>query len=466
MVQIVGATSFLLLPNLLSVEHFAMIVYINILLYYTTFTDLGLTHVYGRKAPGMLAKGLEKDVVSFEDSIQYFWQISTFVFSICASWLLYYKHGSLYLAAIFGLIVNLTPLVTFYISKKVIRGGFVEYRRLTIARSLFTLIGLLGAYLASLTGWLWGMAAGIIALFIYARDKKIYQINWRANPFSYINVVPEGIVLASLTMVWGTLLMSSRIYAAFISPDEIVALYGVVHSGFQVLSGAAIAMCLPVSRHIYFLCGKDKGDVFWFVCKVQMALAVIFTLGSIVVADAAPYLLEFFFIKYDFDPVMVKIVIMSTIAIPFLTSVGSVFIGYEMSKRYLVALSLVLAASFVFLYGTSGIFASLTPAITQFVFLCLGGMTLTVLLWYSFATHSIKSFFVVALPFFLVIIILVISFSIRHISGIYIQHEAMALIFGDSLILLLFVPTVAYLIKNSALYEKYRDLYLKSTGLA
>ncbi len=107
MVQIVGATSFLLLPNLLSVEHFAMIVYINILLYYATFTDLGLTNVYGRKAPGMLAKGLEKDVVSFEDSIQYFWQISTFVFSICASWLMYYKLGSLYHAVIFGVIVNL-----------------------------------------------------------------------------------------------------------------------------------------------------------------------------------------------------------------------------------------------------------------------------------------------------------------------------------------------------------------------
>ena len=468
--QVVGIVSFLLLPNLLSVEDFAIVVYINIILYYATFTDIGIKSVYSRMAPGMLAKGLEGELIAMEDSVQFFWQITTFIFSCAAICIFYLKFGSFLDALLFGTIINLSSLVTFHIAKKVARGGFPEYKGLNIVKSLSSLACLPAAYFAALTGWLWGSVLAFFMLFAYVRDKKIWSINVSCNPFTHIRLAYEGIYLSANQIVWGTLLMISRLYAALIFSGKLVAVYGVVHTGFSIVSSAIIAICLPVSRETFYLCGKSgaeaKGDVLWFVFRIQVGLVMVVTFLSYVSADIAPLMFEFFFKKYDFDPLMIKIIVMSTIAIPFLVTSGAVFVGHKMLKRYIFTLLSVLSLSWLFLYETVNIFGDLTPAATQLIFLCVAGISLTVLLWASFSSRTVASLFIFTLPIALTLFILLTCFSIKYLSFSIFQGELASIICADLFIMVLFASSLLLIKRKAAIFDNLKAYYIEKAGLA
>ena len=205
--QVIGLISFLLLPNALSVEHYAVTVYVGVLLFYGGFVDMGLTYVYGRKAPAMFSSGRIDEAVMLEDSVQAFFQITTFVYALAACVVFYWKFGLFWSTAMLFLVINMTPLAAFQLSKKTARGGFETYKNMSIAQSMTRLISLVGAYVMALGGWLFGTIVGLAAFFIYIRDKRAYTIDIKVKPFLCLRHISEGVVLAMLAMLWGTLLM-------------------------------------------------------------------------------------------------------------------------------------------------------------------------------------------------------------------------------------------------------------------
>jgi hypothetical protein len=463
--QTIGIISFLLLPNIFSVDDYAVTVFVGILLYYSGFMDFGMLQVYGRKAPGMIAQGQEYDVINMEDSIQYFWHMTTFIYSVIAGLIFYLKYYSLADAALLIIYINIAPFVLLFLQKKTVRVGFSAYKKISIISAISKLLFILGAYLLNVSGWLMGMIANILCVFVYSRDKTVCRINFKANPFSYIRFIPEGIVLSLIMMIWGTMLMLGRLSAVFVCPENVVSQYGIINGGYSMTTSALIAIHLPVTIKIYAMCAGKRSDLFDFFFKLQVITVPAITVCALILADFSPLVLEIFFKKYQFDPLMIMFMMMSITALPFLVSVGSVLIGNKIAKSYLVAFSIILGASFLFLYGTAHIFSDLTPAIAQFIFLNTSAITLMSVMWFYFAKHTIRSYLLINFPFILVIFLISINYGIKELCGILINGEYYTAIIADGLISTMFgiIFLYFYYFKHkSKIVEKIKALYLES----
>ncbi|MDD2806224.1 MAG: hypothetical protein PHV33_11765 [Elusimicrobiales bacterium] len=397
-VQMVGIISFFLLPNILALEDYALVVYWGLISYYAGFADLGVLRVYGRKAPAFLASEDQAGLIAIEQSVRTFLQISITLYSIVVSSFVYYKTHSLFVALIVFPLLASTALVSFYLQTITVRGGFSRYKVITIFQSIVRLACVLGAYVWAFSGYLAGLMAGLIATFFYIRDPKSLAIDLRITARPALKLVPEGMVLAAATMIWGTLLMLGRFYAALELPAQEVAMYGVLNSGYQIITSMVVAICLPVTIRIYSMTVGDKHELLWFVTRIQVMMVVAVTIIAITISCLSPYFLPVVFKKYSFNGTLVSLVVMSAAWVPIFATTGSVLIGRGRAKSYLALLATVFAASYAFLklLGSSiGIFG---PALTQLVFLAITGLTLIVMLWGFFTRRTLKSIIALAFP--------------------------------------------------------------------
>jgi len=433
--QIIGSVIFIVLPNILSVGDYAKTVYVSIILYYAGFTDLGTVLVYGRKAPALLAMGSSETVQSLEDSVQLLLHITTFVYSVAAMAFFFSRHGSYLNTLILGAIINLTPLFSFYLQKKTVRGGFSLFKQLTIAQSVTKIAVVGGAYIASLRGWFIGMAASIVAVLLYARDRSIYRINAHADLRIAARHIPEGIILAATMMIWGTLLMLGRMYAVLVCSDDVVAQYGIVNAGFQMISSAVIAIFLPVTVKIYSLCAGKTEELLWFVLKIQVVATSIVTAAVFFLVDYSPVLLSFLFRKYTFDAMLVQMVLFGLIALPVLVTAGSILIGKQYARIYLVILALVFALSFPFLYVARERSTSLAPAVTQCIFLIFAATALLLLSWYLFAgQRSWKQLIPIVSPIMVSCTLVIMNWTLKLIGMALHMHPFVAPAVADTAI--------------------------------
>lgn len=426
--QLAGASSFLFLPNLLQMEGYAATVYVSILLYYVTFTDLGLIQVYRRRAPGMLANGRDSEVWSFENNIKFFWAVTALIYGTAAMVLYYKRYNDVFDSIALVIMIFLTPFVNFHIHKQTVRGGFVEYGRLTIVQSLSKIFSVAGAAVFSLRGWFIGSILGFAAVFFFSRDNDIWKLNTRSNPVHVWPLIPEGITLAFITMIWGTLLMLGRVFAVLVCPESVIAEYGIINAGFQMISLALISIFLPMTIKIYAMCVGNLTSLLWFVFRLQVMAVLVSTNLGLIASNVAPFLFVKFFRGYTFDPVTINLIMLSFIPLPFLVTTGPVLIGKELSRPYLLILAVIFGLSCVFLHVTYSIFENRTPAVTQLIFMSVAAVSISFFLWYSFYTKKIKSLLMAFFPYALVAAIILLYHALEKTIIFFYNPPAATLI--------------------------------------
>lgn len=459
--QGVGVLYFFLLPNILSVADYALVVYWGLLVYYSRFMDFGLLNVYVRKAPGMLVQNKQEELQSLEGAVQYFLRISAFIYSLFAAAFLYYKTHSLAVAAFAVPVITLTPLLTLYLQKVSVRGGFGRYKRITIVDAVGRSLGIIGAHWAEFAGYMAGLLAALFATFAYVRDPAAYRHGSRVSVRELFKLIPEGMVLAALTMIWGTLLMLGRFYSAMVSGPETVAVYGVIHSGYQIITSIIIALCLPVTIRIYSLCVGDKSELLWFVTKIQVILISAVTVVCLIISSIAPIILPLLFKKYIFNDNMIHLMIMSAVAVPILATSGSALIGRAMAKPYLAALGLIFGASFLFLKVATPVYGVVAPAVIQFASILATGLILILMIWMLMTHRTFKSMIVLLLPVWCLFLISAFYAVLRYFSGLVLANE-MHCIIGTNIVVSACVACVfAYCWRVPLVNQKAKEIYFK-----
>lgn len=457
--QIIGIVCFLIIPNIITAGQYAVIVYVNLLIYYAGFTNLGLVYVHSRKAPGMLANGMEHELVVMEDSIMLLWLLLSFIYSVISGYILYTKYASLLFSITLAVIIILTPFGSFYIQKKTVRGSFRDYRNLTIFQSLLKFVTIIGTYLKGLNGWFIGTMVSMISFFACAKD--MCSLNWKISPLLFKRNIPEGIMLVSMVMIWGTLLMLGRVQSVVIYSQDMIAQYGVITGCFQMIASAVIAVCLPVTVKIYSLCVGDRNELFWFVFKLQFIMTVGMTVFGIILADFIPFLFPLVFKKYSFQTQIIKYIMLSVVALPILTTCGSILIGYKKLIRYLIVLGFVLAASFCFIFIFNHTFNSLTAAVSQFIFLNIAAVGLLILIWYSFTKRNLMSMLIINIPIIVAIMIFVFSYILKYSLGALIHSVITSTVLADGVLSFLAMLTMLLVWSQRHLIDNYKDKYLK-----
>jgi hypothetical protein len=183
-----------------------------------------------------------------------------------------------------------------------------------------------------------------------------------------------------------------------------------------MITAAVISILLPITVKIYTMCAGDLKDLLWFVFRIQLIITPIITVGTFILVDFSPALFSLFFAKYSFDSTMIKLIMMSLLALPFLVTVGSILIGKQLSKSYLSVLLLIFVLSLLFLYGTVNRFSALTPAITQFLFLSVTAVGLMLLTWYFFSQRTVVSLVVFFSPFAMILLLLMIKYWLKGLA--------------------------------------------------
>jgi len=162
--------------------------------------------------------------------------------------------------------------------------------------------------------------------------------------------------LALISLLWAQLLDSARLLASIYYPAEGIAIYGLLTAGYQSVYTLGISAYLPVSVKILGLLGKSDRDAVAYVFDViHRTLPVVFAL-AIIAAEISPWFLKIMFPKYRIDPIMPQAILYGLTVLPFIATLGNLFIGKHRTIPYLV----VLAVSFA---GAVGLEQLLRPEI-------------------------------------------------------------------------------------------------------
>lgn len=332
------------IPNLLSVEHFAEVVFVGVVLSFTRFSDLGLSSVYGRDMPRHHAL---KDVVEID-----VWNRTMFWFGVLggavaggfAGVIMCLRFGAVADAVLVALLPVLVAVTSMYASMASVRGDFRAYRNNQIGLSISRLLAIPFALFLGLLGWL---AAQVVSLGFVATTlgsawvPRPAGVDWATVRRS----LPAAIQLALISLLWTQLMDSGRLLAAIHYPSEGIAIYGLLTSGYQSVYTLVISAYLPVTVKTLGLLGRSDRDATEYLFDViHRTLPMVFVL-AIASAELAPWVLRMAFPKYQIDPVMPQAILYGITLLPFVATLGNLYIGKQRTVPYLVILMAALATT-------------------------------------------------------------------------------------------------------------------------
>ncbi|MFZ5862538.1 MAG: hypothetical protein ACOYXR_06860 [Nitrospirota bacterium] len=334
------------IPNVLSVEHFAEVVFVGVVLSFTRFSDLGLSSVYGRDMPVHHAANAWTDIDRWNRTMFWFGLLGGGVAGVIAAVVMWVRFGTLADAAIVALLPGLTAVTTTYVSMTSVRGDFLAYRNAQIGLSLSRLLAIPFVFVHGLFGWLAAQVASLVLVawkLGTAWIPRPAEIDWALLRGS----LPAALQLAAISLLWTQLLDSARLLAAMhYSPDGI-AIYGLLTTGYQSAYALIISAYLPVSVKTLGMLGRnDRAATVYLFDVINRSLPVVFVL-AVSAAELSPWVLRVMFPTYEIDPVMPKAILYGLTVIPFVATVGNLFIGKQRNGPYLVILVVSLATTVV-----------------------------------------------------------------------------------------------------------------------
>lgn len=342
--QACAAALLLTLPNLLDKSAYAEIVFVGVLLSFGAFADLGLSLVYGRVVPALIARGDNNAVRQWDTSVLRFGLASSAGFSLIVAMVYEVRHGDVFRA----LLLLPIPLIVFWFSFHVSRvsagGDFSEYRRVIIARASASLVAIPLTILFGLSGWFWSQL--LAALLVLAHIRRRLMESWGHADWALVRRhLREGLMLCAITVSWLQLLNFGRLFASLRYAPNDVAHYGVAGSAYQALSTLLISAFLPVTVGLLRRFGQGDREAFDYTGRV-LSRSVLWVLGgSLATVEVAPHVLRFVFPAYEFEFWMLAALLLGVVFYPFFILWGCCLIGKQRSGIYLALILVSLGAS-------------------------------------------------------------------------------------------------------------------------
>lgn len=344
--QFSGVLIMLSIPNLLSVDDYAKIVYITFLLSFASLYDFGLVAVYNRLIPGLVIKDKIR-VEKIESFLVRYLIVMAFVFSLVLSLVYYLKYFSISESSLIFVYIPISLIVGFFITRDIVREDYLSYYKNIKFQSILKLIQLPLVYLFSIFGWFFSNIIVFSSLFLRVFKQNIFKSSY---DFSFFKEnIKEGIELSVKTFVWLQVLNFPRTYASLNYSDELIAQYGLVNSMYQVVVSLSLAIFVPVTVKTFKLFSKSDRLAFFYIKKVLKNTIPLFIVGSIALVIIVPYVIEFLYPKYNIPFDMVLGYFGTVMLFPLFFIIGNIFTAKKKNNIF----TIILVTTYTIGYFTS-----------------------------------------------------------------------------------------------------------------
>lgn len=342
--QFSGVIIMLTIPNLLSIDDYAKVVYITFLLSFVSLYDFGLVSVYNRLIPGLVVKDIRK-VQKIESTLIRYIILMSIVFSTIVSSVYYMKYSILIESSFIFLYLPISLVVSFFIVRDIVREDFQPYYKNIRYQSIVKLIQIPLVYIFSVLGWFISSFITNLSLFLRILKMDIFKSDY---DFLFIkDNFKEGIELSIKTFVWLQVLNFPRTYSSLNYSDELIAQYGLVNSMYQVVVSLSLAIFVPVTVKAFKLFSKSDRLAFYYLKKVLKNTIPLFFVGSLSLIAIVPYVVEIVFPKYDIPFDMIAGYFATVMFFPLFFVLGNIFTA---KKRNIQFISILLLSYSIALY--------------------------------------------------------------------------------------------------------------------
>lgn len=373
-VQQACSAALIFLPNILGPAAYAEVVAANVLLSFVGLADLGLSQVYGRMVPGLVAQGKADEQVRLESLVLRLGGALVFGYGALLFLIFASTSHSLLNAVMLGFVPLLLFVASLVSTRASSMGNFRTYRNMLIVRAFLSLLALPLAYFFNVTGWfLAQVVMGIAAVWMVRTELRSFMQplgNKVVETSRYI--VGEGWKLALVSVLWTQVLYGARTISVLLLGTALVASYGVVSTIYQALGALLISAFLPVTVELNRLAAQGTKVVLQHaelsLNRYAFWIPAAAFLGILVELKVLPYL----FPKFEFSPAQVILVSGCLMFYPIFLTLGGILVAL---RHYRVYLSSIMIALLICGLAALTSASELTPAISQFagvLVLCVG----------------------------------------------------------------------------------------------
>lgn len=381
--QTVGLVLVVAVPFFLSVDEYAQVTVITVLIAFLPLSDLGLSIIYCRKLPALYDNKNTNEVNRWNATVIHFKLYTSLIFALLVSSYYFYRYQFVLNAILLFCFVVFTSIFAYVIANATVQTDFRYIRNLTFLQVLAKLTVLPSVWVAGINGWFFGQLFSLLALVLNKRFRLPLQHLYAKPDWELLKKnLSQGLLFSMVTTLWLQLMSSGRFYASFAYPDSIVAQYGLLGSFYQIIIALSIAAFVPQTIKIYRLFEQDEVTAINYSFKLALYSAPIFMIISLVLIYISPYFLETLFNKYKVDRALYAPMMLSIFNLGIMTSMGSLLICFDKAKLYLISVLSVCGMYLVYIAILSPTLGYQSAAIAQLLSLSTYSIAILVLVYF------------------------------------------------------------------------------------
>jgi len=373
---------FLAVPKLLPVEGFGQITFVATLLSFMTFADLGLSFVYSRKMPSIYASGNSQEAQLWNETVFTFRMYTALLFGIVIGAIYFFKYQALLNSILLFLIPPLTVTTSFYIAQNTALSNFVTYRTINSFQAIVRLVTIPGVMLLGLLGWFLAQVVASLSTVVKIHRNAGWPQKLKIDRMLLKEHLVEAVLLGAITTLWAQLLASGRVFASFLYSDAVIAQYGLMNTGYQIVAALIISAFIPQTVQVYRMIEVSTQEALEYVFRtILRAIPIVFGL-TVISREATPYVLAYYFPKYHVDPIILDAVIFSLPVYPIIVTLGPILVGQKKSIPYLLVIAFALLLNGLILVLVEPYYGYRAAAIAQLGALFAFSTLLLILVFY------------------------------------------------------------------------------------
>jgi O-antigen/teichoic acid export membrane protein len=340
------------LPNLLDKAAYAETVFVGVLMSFIVLADMGLSLVYRRVVPALDMQSLlhQDEIKNWNATALGFGLISASVFSLAMTTVYAARYGFSAKALLLLAYSILYFWLSFHVNRETAAQNFAGYRRTVGLRAGSSLLVIPLVAMMGVSGWFLGLlAAALLTMLVTGRQllEPLGRIDWsRVRQY-----LPEGWILCLTSATWLQQLNFGRLYAGLQYGPEALAHYGVASAAYLSLSTLVISIFLPMTVAVMARFGRSEAEAFEYAAQRISASVWWVAGGSLLVAELTPYVFALLFPGYNFEPLMLRTLLMSMVFYPFFIMLGSCLVAKQQSVIYLLITLAGIAVSAAFAWA-------------------------------------------------------------------------------------------------------------------
>lgn len=381
---------FLAVPNLLTVQGFGQITFVATLLSFMIFADFGLSFVYSRKMPAIYASENDQDAQRWNETVFTFRMYTALLFGIVIGVIYFFKYQALLNSILLFFIPPISVISSFYIARNTAMSNFTVYRKINSFQAVIRLVTIPGVMFLGLTGWFFAQLVTILSTAVRIRRNAVWPEKLKIDLLLLKEHFVEALLLGALTTLWTQLLSSGKMFASFIYSDVVIAQYGLMNTGYQIVASLIISAFIPQTVKVYRMVEDRPEEALEYVLKtISRAIPIVFGL-TVISREATPYALMYFFPKYHVDPIILDALIFSLPVYPIIVTLGAILIAKKKSIPYLLLIAFSLIMNWVILMFLEPYYGFRSAAVAQIGTLFLYSAFLLALI-FSIFNEDIKN---------------------------------------------------------------------------